>query len=95
MDNLGFNDQTQNQIFRVLALILHLGNVTFDKAGEDASAIKNRTGLTNAAQLMEVDVGILEKGLITRVQVTRGETFVTPLNANQVLFSCVVNCLGC
>ena len=82
MDNLGFTEPIQAQIFRVLAIILHLGNITFE-AAEDASKVKAKTPLENSASLMDLPIELLEKGLTTRTSVTRGETFVTPLNVNQ------------
>lgn len=41
---LGITEAWQEHMFRVLAGILHLGNVTIEDSGGDASAINVRTG---------------------------------------------------
>lgn len=85
LENLGFDAATSHQIFKILAIILHLGNVQFDasETGNDGSQIKDLSGVEVAARLMEISTEDLQMALTNRVSVTRGETFTTPLNPVQ------------
>ena len=77
---------SQNEMFQTLSAILHLGNIQFQQQG-DASRITNPNSLQFAAQLLGVDENSLTMGLINKKTITRGETFVTPLNLAQALDS--------
>eukprot|EP00049_Salpingoeca_infusionum_P014556 m.275108 g.275108 ORF g.275108 m.275108 type:complete len:2303 (+) comp15693_c0_seq2:157-7065(+) len=84
LEVLGFKQIEQESMFRVLAAILHLGNVTFSqgsKDGMDASEMSNPETAGIVASLLGVSPDGLHENLVTRAQVTRGERFVTPLSA--------------
>ncbi|GAB2293322.1 hypothetical protein Dimus_027524 [Dionaea muscipula] len=88
MDIVGISEQEQEAIFRVVAAILHLGNINFVKGVEiDSSAIKgdqSRFHLTMAAELLRCDAQSLENALIRRVMVTPEEVItmsLDPVNA--------------
>jgi myosin heavy subunit len=44
MKTVGISSDVQEQIFRMLAGILHLGNIEFQPAAKDSSTIKNKQG---------------------------------------------------
>jgi myosin heavy subunit len=44
MDNLGYSQQVIKDIFRTLAIVLHLGNIEFVKVNEDLIQIEKRPG---------------------------------------------------
>ncbi|KAH9713488.1 Myosin-17 [Citrus sinensis] len=88
MDIVGISDQEQEAIFRVVAAILHLGNIGFAKGKEiDSSVIKDeksRFHLNMTAELLRCDAQSLEDALIKRVMVTPEEVItrtLDPVNA--------------
>ncbi|XP_044485925.1 myosin-17-like isoform X2 [Mangifera indica] len=88
MDIVGISDQEQEAIFRVVAAILHLGNIDFAKGKEiDSSVIKDeksRFHLNMTAELLRCDCQSLEDALIKRVMVTPEEVItmcLDPINA--------------
>ncbi|MBA0802680.1 hypothetical protein Gohar_012957, partial [Gossypium harknessii] len=78
MDVVGISSDEQDAIFRVVAAILHLGNIEFAKGKEIDSSVpkdeKSRFHLRTAAELFECDEKLLEDSLCKRVIVTRDET---------------------
>ncbi|PWZ32837.1 Myosin-17 [Zea mays] len=84
MDIVGINEEEQEGIFRVVAAVLHLGNINFAKGTEiDSSVIKDdksRFHLNIAAELLKCDCQNLEKALITRVIVTPEEVITRTLD---------------
>ncbi|EEF44325.1 myosin XI, putative [Ricinus communis] len=84
MDVVGINADEQDGIFRVVAAILHLGNVEFEKGDEaDSSQPKDdnsRFHLKMAAELFMCDGKSLEDSLCKRVIVTRDESITKSLD---------------
>ncbi|KAJ4958781.1 hypothetical protein NE237_025892 [Protea cynaroides] len=71
MDIVGISKQEQEAIFRIVAAILHLGNIEFAKGKEiDTSVIKDesRFHLNMAAELLMCNTPGLEDALIKRVK---------------------------
>ncbi|XP_010447926.1 PREDICTED: myosin-14 isoform X1 [Camelina sativa] len=91
MDVVGINSEEQEAIFRVVAAILHLGNVEFGKGKEaDSSAPKDETSnyhLKTAAELFMCDEQALEDSLCKRVIVTRDETITKRLDPESAALS--------
>ncbi|XP_023539621.1 myosin-7-like isoform X1 [Cucurbita pepo subsp. pepo] len=84
MDVVGISTAEQDAIFRVVAAVLHLGNVEFAK-GKDADSSepkddKARFHLKMAAELFMCDEKALEDSMCTRVIVTRDETITKCLD---------------
>ncbi|GLJ12586.1 hypothetical protein SUGI_0194010 [Cryptomeria japonica] len=75
MDIVGINLEEQEAIFRILAAILHLGNVEFAPGKDhDSSILKDQNSvyyLQNAAKLFMCDAKVLQDALCTRIIVTR------------------------
>ncbi|KAM1122422.1 hypothetical protein ACFX2I_003979 [Malus domestica] len=78
MEVVGISSEEQDAIFRVVAAILHLGNIEFAKGKEMDSSMpkddKSWFHLKTAAQLFMCDVKALEDSLCKRIIVTRDET---------------------
>ncbi|XWS20103.1 hypothetical protein CRYUN_Cryun31cG0072200 [Craigia yunnanensis] len=91
MDIVGINDQEQEAIFRVVAAILHLGNINFAKGKEiDSSVIKDeksRFHLNMTAELLRCDAQSLEDALIKRVMVTPEEIITRTLDPENAVSS--------
>eukprot|EP00252_Welwitschia_mirabilis_P023077 TRINITY_DN6431_c0_g2_i1.p1 TRINITY_DN6431_c0_g2~~TRINITY_DN6431_c0_g2_i1.p1 ORF type:complete len:1401 (-),score=360.91 TRINITY_DN6431_c0_g2_i1:660-4529(-) len=84
MDIVGISEEEQDAIFRVVAAILHLGNVEFAKGEEiDSSKIKDEKSLFHlktVTELLKCDLQGLEDALCKRVMVTREETIIKSLD---------------
>lgn len=79
---VGIGSEEQLDVFKVVAAVLHLGNVEFVEASEpDSSKIssnKSEVHLAAVAKLLGVDVEALRKALTTRTRETFGMTNVIP-----------------
>ncbi|KAK8463506.1 hypothetical protein SEVIR_1G372100v4 [Setaria viridis] len=84
MDIIGISSEEQEAIFRVVAAILHLGNVEFVEGGDgDSSKPKDEKSLFHlrtAAELFMCDEKALQDSLCQRVIVTRDENIVKTLD---------------
>ncbi|KAL5538472.1 hypothetical protein UlMin_045759 [Ulmus minor] len=91
MDIVGISSDEQDGIFRVVAAILHLGNIEFAKGKEtDSSTPKDEKSwfhLRTAAELFMCDVKALEDSLCKRIIVTRDETITKWLDPDSAALS--------
>ncbi|CAB4292501.1 unnamed protein product [Prunus armeniaca] len=91
MNVVGISSDEQDAIFRVVAAILHLGNVEFAKGNETDSSEpkddKSRFHLKIAAELFMCDGQSLEDSLCKRVIVTRDETIKKSLDPDSAAIS--------
>ncbi|GLB35836.1 putative TRAFAC class myosin-kinesin ATPase superfamily, myosin family protein [Lyophyllum shimeji] len=90
MGVIGLSQDEQTEIFRMLAIILWLGNVQFTEL-DDGNAKVADTDVTDfVAYLMGVDTSQIQKVLTTRVMETqrggrRGSIYDVPLNPAQAI----------
>ncbi|CAJ1972908.1 unnamed protein product [Sphenostylis stenocarpa] len=86
MDIVGISHEDQESIFRVLAAILHLGNIEFSPGKEHDSSVvkddKSRFHMKMAADLFMCDVNVLLATLCTRSIQTREGNIVKALDCN-------------
>ncbi|KAL5222227.1 hypothetical protein ABZP36_026940 [Zizania latifolia] len=91
MDTVGITEQEQEAIFRVVAAVLHLGNISFVKGREvDSSVIKDdksRFHLNTAAELLMCDCKKLENALINRQINTPEGVITTTVDPNSATVS--------
>ncbi|KAL2953290.1 hypothetical protein AAZX31_19G156800 [Glycine max] len=91
MDIVGISSEEQDAIFKVVAAILHLGNIEFAKGKEIDSSMpkdeKSRFHLQTAAELFMCDAKALEDSLCKRVIVTRDETITKWLDPEAAALS--------
>ncbi|XP_027095341.2 myosin-9 isoform X6 [Coffea arabica] len=84
MDIVGISQKEQDAIFRVVAAILHLGNIEFAKGKEIDSSIlkdeKSKFHLQTTAELLMCDPVALEDALLKRVMVTPEEVIKRSLD---------------
>uniref|UniRef100_A0A8C2P3D6 Unconventional myosin-VIIa n=1 Tax=Capra hircus TaxID=9925 RepID=A0A8C2P3D6_CAPHI len=88
MKVLMFTDTENWEISKLLAAILHLGNLQYeDRTFEnlDACEVLFSPSLATAASLLEVNPPDLMNCLTSRTLITRGETVSTPLSKEQAL----------
>ncbi|CAL0322684.1 unnamed protein product [Lupinus luteus] len=86
MNVVGISNEDQEAIFRVLAAILHLGNIEFSPGKEHDSSVikdeKSRFHMQMAANLFMCDVDLLLATLCTRSIQTREGCIVKALDYN-------------
>ncbi|KAL6610563.1 hypothetical protein ACP70R_040532 [Stipagrostis hirtigluma subsp. patula] len=91
MNTVGITEQEQEAIFRVVAAVLHLGNINFVKGREvDSSGLKDekaRFHLNAAAELLMCDRGKLENTLIKRKINTPEGVITTTVDPNSATVS--------
>lgn len=84
MDIVGISKLEQEAIFRVIAAILHLGNIDFAKAEEiDSTVLKDEQSKFHhqmTAELLMCDPQALEDALCKRMMVTREEIITRTLD---------------
>lgn len=90
MKVIGLSQGEQDQIFRMLAAILWLGNVTFHEDDSGNGAIVDSSVTDFVAYLLEVDGAAVNKALTIRVMETsrggrRGSIYEVPLNPAQAV----------
>ncbi|KAK3149354.1 hypothetical protein QOZ80_3AG0216210 [Eleusine coracana subsp. coracana] len=91
MDIVGIDQEEQDAIFRVVAAILHLGNINFSKGKEiDSSKLKDDKSvyhLKTVAELLMCDEKALEDSLCQRVIVTPDGNITKPLDPDSAALS--------
>ncbi|KAG6503323.1 hypothetical protein ZIOFF_035634 [Zingiber officinale] len=91
MDIVGISAQEQDAIFRVVAAILHLGNIVFTKGQEIDSSVpkddKAKFHLKMAAELLMCDVDGLQDALCKRMMITPEEVIKRPLDPQSAAVS--------
>lgn len=88
MQIIGLSQEEQDQIFRLLAAILWIGNITFIENEEGNAQVRDTSVTDFVAYLLQVDAGILVKSLVERILETshgmrRGSVYHVPLNQVQ------------
>ena len=84
MAAVGIADAAQQEVWQLLAGLLHLGNVGFRRLSDDASTVDKATlpALQAAAALLGCPAGDLEHALVTRRLAAGGELVVRHLSAD-------------
>lgn len=89
METIGITPAEQDNILRVLATILWLGNVSFNEDEHGNSQVADPSVPAFVAYLMEADEGIVSKALTQRTMETkrgigrRGSVYEVPMNPTQ------------
>ncbi|XP_058887148.1 unconventional myosin-VIIa-like isoform X3 [Acipenser ruthenus] len=88
MKVLMFTDTENWEISKLMAAILHMGNLRYEARmydNLDACVVVRSSNLMTAAALLEVDPQDVMNCLTSRTLITRGETVSTPLSIEQAL----------
>lgn len=83
MSTVGIKPEDQEAIFRTVAAILNMGNITFEEGPENASLVRpgdSEQHLEATAQLLGVDKEGLRRALTTRTRQTPEGPITSPLN---------------
>ncbi|KAI9741850.1 MAG: Myosin type-2 heavy chain 1 [Cirrosporium novae-zelandiae] len=85
LTTIGVNDDKQSAIFRLLAALLHLGNVKITATRTDSSLDANDTSLVKACELLGINHADFAKWTVKKQLVTRGEKIVSNLTQQQAI----------
>lgn len=87
MDVIGMDRQEQDEVVRMVAAILHIGNITFKESDRGAAVAENADVLAIAARLLRVNAADLQKALTFRSINASGEKVTTPLSVDEANFT--------
>ncbi|XP_042574095.1 unconventional myosin-VIIb-like isoform X2 [Cyprinus carpio] len=85
---LTFSDRDCWEIFKLLAAILHMGNIDFQSTimnNMDSSDVMSSSHFSVTAKLLEVDDAVLEKSLTHRSFMTNREIVTKPLSSEKAI----------
>ncbi|CAK9812577.1 Unconventional myosin-Va [Anthophora plagiata] len=92
---LGFSSKQQDDMLRILAAIMHLGNVNIGNSDSQSSSNENDTEasyihpsdkhLLTICELLGIDVNAMRKWLCHRKIVSMREVFLKPMNVEQAI----------
>mmetsp|Transcript_9751 Transcript_9751/g.35721 ORF Transcript_9751/g.35721 Transcript_9751/m.35721 type:complete len:1269 (+) Transcript_9751:297-4103(+) len=89
LSDVGFSEEEQEAILRVVAIILHLGNVQFERNSEDQETATftgaSAKHVDKVAELLGLDRALLSKVLGTRRIVTRSESITKAFNVDEAV----------
>ncbi|XP_045475987.1 unconventional myosin-XV isoform X2 [Harmonia axyridis] len=89
MQVLGVGEQEQEGIVKVLASVLHLGNIYFHrkklKHGQEGVEIGSDVEIKWTAYLLQISASGLERALTSRITEAKSERVYSPLNIDQAL----------
>ncbi|KAF8684726.1 Myosin Large ATPase [Rhizoctonia solani] len=89
MNVVGLTAEEQNDIFRMIAAILWIGNIQFVDSEDGSGSTITDTGVTDfVAYLLEVDAAMVSKAMVSKTMETqrggrRGSVYDVPLNPAQ------------
>lgn len=85
LSDVGFSPEDRNNVFSLLASILHLGNVDFVENDAGYSAVANDAMLEPVAELLGVDVADLSTSLVSTTTSIRGEVLTKNYSIDQAV----------
>ncbi|CEG45057.1 myosinlike protein [Plasmopara halstedii] len=77
---IGLDGGAQTTLFKILAGVLLLGEVLFDKSGESGSRISSGSALSQAAKMFGLPTKSIEEALCNRTVITRNDSVTVPLS---------------
>ncbi|KAM4746171.1 unconventional myosin-Ih isoform 1-T1 [Anableps anableps] len=81
-----FDETNTNHLFRVVASVLHLGNVYFDADSKGHALLKNNTELNWVSELLGVDANNLKEGLTFRKIEAKTEQVLSPFTIDHAIY---------
>ena len=85
LSTIGVSTQKQAEIFRVLAALLHLGNVKITATRTDSALSASEPSLVRACSLLGVNPNEFAKWTVKKQLITRGEKIISNLTQQQAL----------
>ena len=89
MKALSWSEDKVNVVLKLVAGLIHLGQVNFDSVesdgGQEVSVIQDESVLQNAATMLDVDADKLKAALTERLMITRGEGITIQLSPERAV----------
>ena len=85
LTTIGVSPDKQNEIFRLLSALLHLGNVKITATRTDSVLPSTEPSLVKACQMLGVDAGEFAKWTVKKQLITRGEKIMSNLTQQQAI----------
>ncbi|MCJ1285148.1 Myosin type-2 heavy chain 1 [Xylographa opegraphella] len=85
LSTIGVSTKQQAEIFRLLAALLHIGNVKITATRTDSALPSNEPSLIKACHLLGVDPNEFAKWTVKKQLITRGERIISNLTPQQAL----------
>ncbi|KDN44751.1 myosin V [Tilletiaria anomala UBC 951] len=85
LSTVGLTIEKQWQIFRLLAALLHLGNVQITATRNDSMIAEDEQSLFIASRMIGIDTYEFKKWIVKKQLTTRGEKIVSNLNLQQAI----------
>ena len=80
LETCGFSLDEQDALFKLVAGILHLGNVDFIPNGQDNAELADPQVANTAAEMFEVDPAVLRAKMVTKLVKVRSEQYEQPMS---------------
>jgi myosin V len=85
LTTIGVSSSKQSEIFRLLAALLHLGNVKITATRTDSSLLPSEPSLVRACKILGVEPAEFAKWTVKKQLITRGEKIVSNLTQQQAI----------
>ncbi|KAL8909638.1 MAG: hypothetical protein Q9207_000136 [Kuettlingeria erythrocarpa] len=85
LTTIGVSQQKQAEIFRLLAALLHLGNVKITATRSDSLVSSSEPSLVRACEMLGVDSNEFAKWTVKKQLITRGERIMSNLTQQQAI----------
>lgn len=85
LSTIGLDSQIQEDIFRVLAALLHLGNVKITATRSDSSLSPTEPSLVRVCDMLGIDANSFAKWIVKKQLITRGEKITSNLTQQQAI----------
>ncbi|PGH05977.1 hypothetical protein AJ79_06666 [Helicocarpus griseus UAMH5409] len=85
LTTIGVPQETQADIFRILAALLHLGNVKITATRTDSNLSSTEPSLVRACQMLGIEAGEFAKWIVKKQLITRGEKITSNLTQQQAI----------
>lgn len=85
LTTIGVPDDTQSSIFRILAALLHLGNMKITATRTDSSLSPTEPALVRACEMLGIDANEFAKWIVKKQLITRGEKITSNLTQQQAI----------
>ena len=82
---VGVSPDTQQELFKILASLLHIGNIKIKKTRNDASLPSDEPNLQIACELLGIDSFNFAKWITKKKIITRSEKIISNLKYNQAV----------
>ncbi|KAK5016021.1 Myosin type-2 heavy chain 1, partial [Cryomyces antarcticus] len=85
LSRIGVNTDQQSQIFRILAALLHIGNIKITATRTDSQLSSSDESLARACHLLGIDANEFAKWTVKKQLITRGERITSNLTQQQAV----------